>query len=183
MVIIFGLGNIGNEYNNTYHNMGFMVIDHFAKKNGFEFKKTKYNGMLAEGMLHGEKVLLVKPTTYMNLSGNCVSEYVRKFKLDLSNILVIYDDIDIFCGTYRLRKYGSAGTHNGMRNIVENLKSEDFARLRIGTGKKPDNMSLVDYVLAKISSDNSTKINSLLDNTDKIIDEFIQYKNVEKIHI
>ena len=183
MIVIFGLGNIGNEYEKTYHNTGFIFLDNFAKKYGFKFTKTKYNGMVAEGNINGEKVMLVKPTTYMNLSGKCVREYVNKFKLDLQNILVIYDDIDIACGTYRLRKSGSAGTHNGMRNIIQELNSENFARLRIGIGFKPEYMGLADYVLSRISNDNMQKIESLFDFTNQIIEQFIQFKDVEKIHI
>lgn len=183
MVIIFGLGNVGVQYQNTYHNLGFMTIDHFALKHGFKFTKTKYNGMVAEGVLNQERVLLVKPTTFMNLSGECVNEYVRKFKLDLSNILVVYDDIDIECGTYRLRKSGSAGTHNGMRNIIAKLNSENFARLRIGIGFRPEHMDLANYVLGKISKDNLNKIENVFNDTDLIIEQFISYKDVEKIHI
>lgn len=183
MVVIFGLGNVGNEYANTYHNAGFIFVDNFAKKHNLVFSKTKYNGMLAEGVINGEKVMLVKPTTLMNLSGKCVAEYVRKFKLDLKNILVVYDDIDILCGTYRLRKSGSAGTHNGMRNIIQELNSENFARLRIGIGLKPEFMNLANYVLGKISNENKSKMENLFDSTNEILEQFIMLKDVEKIHL
>lgn len=183
MVIIFGLGNVGNEYANTYHNTGFIFLDEFANKHGFKFTKTKYFGMVAEGVINGEKVMLVKPTTLMNLSGKCVAEYVRKFKVDLSNILVIYDDIDIACGTYRLRKSGSAGTHNGMRNIISELGSEDFARLRIGIGFKPENMGLANYVLSRISIENKSKMEQLTNDTNEILEQFIKFKDVQRIHI
>ncbi len=183
MVVIFGLGNVGNEYAKTYHNVGFMTIDNFAKKHNLSFAKTKYNGMVAEGVIGGEKVMLVKPTTLMNLSGKCVSEYVRKFKVDLKNILVIYDDIDIACGTYRLRKAGSAGTHNGMRNIIAELNSQEFARLRMGIGFKPEFMGLANYVLSKISNENMEKIENIYGSTEQILEQFINLKDVEKIHI
>lgn len=183
MVIIFGLGNIGNEYANTYHNTGFIFLDKFAEKHGFRFTKDKYYGMLAEGNIDGEKVLLVKPTTFMNLSGKCVGEYVRKFKVDLSNIMVIYDDIDIACGTYRLRKSGSAGTHNGMRDIIANLNSQEFPRLRIGIGFKPEFMGLANYVLSRINDDNKSKMEAIVDDTNQILEQFIKYKSVDRIHI
>ena len=183
MVIIFGLGNVGNEYANTYHNAGFIFLDQFADKFGFKFTKTKYNGMVAEGNILGEKVMLVKPTTLMNLSGKCVGEYVRKFKVDLSNILVVYDDIDIACGTYRLRKSGSAGTHNGMRNIISELNSENFARLRIGIGFKPEFMGLANYVLSRISKENTEKMESIFNDSNQILEQFVEFKQVDKIHI
>ena len=183
MVVIFGLGNVGNEYAKTYHNVGFMTIDNFAQKHNLSFTKTKYYGMVAEGVIGGEKVMLVKPTTLMNLSGKCVSEYVRKFKVDLKNILVIYDDIDIACGTYRLRKAGSAGTHNGMRNIIAELNSQDFARLRMGIGFKPEFMGLANYVLSRVSNENMEKIENIYGATEQILEQFIKFKDVEKIHI
>lgn len=183
MVVIFGLGNVGSEYSNTYHNMGFMFLDKFAEKHGLKFTKNKYYGMLAEGNIAGEKVLLVKPTTLMNLSGKCVGEYVRKFKVDLSNIMVIYDDIDIACGTYRLRKSGSAGTHNGMRDIISNLGSGEFPRLRIGIGFKPEYMGLANYVLSRVSSDNMAKLDTIADDTNEILEQFIKYKSIDRIHI
>lgn len=183
MVVIFGLGNVGNEYANTYHNTGFIFLDEFANKFGLKFTKTKYNGMVAEGNVAGEKVMLVKPTTLMNLSGKCVAEYVGKFKLDLSNILVVYDDIDIACGTYRLRKSGSAGTHNGMRSIIGELNSENFARLRIGIGFKPEFMGLANYVLSKISNDNKSKMQQIVDDTNQILEQFVMYKQVDRIHV
>ena len=183
MVVIFGLGNVGNEYAKTYHNVGFMTIDNFAKKHNLSFTKTKHYGLLAEGIIGGEKVMLVKPTTLMNLSGKCVSEYVRKFKVDLKNILVIYDDIDIACGTYRLRKSGSAGTHNGMRNIIAELNSQEFARLRMGIGFKPEFMGLANYVLSKVSNENMEKLENIYGSTEQILEQFIKFKDVEKIHI
>ena len=183
MVVIFGLGNVGNEYAKTYHNVGFMTIDNFAKKHNLSFTKTKHYGLLAEGIISGEKVMLVKPTTLMNLSGKCVSEYVRKFKVDLKNILVIYDDIDIACGTYRLRKSGSAGTHNGMRNIIAELNSQEFARLRMGIGFKPEFMGLANYVLSKVSNENMEKLENIYGSTEQILEQFIKFKDVEKIHI
>lgn len=183
MVVIFGLGNVGNEYAKTYHNVGFMTIDNFAKKHNLSFTKTKHYGLLAEGVINGEKVMLVKPTTLMNLSGKCVSEYVRKFKVDLKNILVIYDDIDIACGTYRLRKSGSAGTHNGMRNIIAELNSQEFARLRMGIGFKPEFMGLANYVLSKVSDENMGKLENIYGSTEQILEQFIKFKDVEKIHI
>lgn len=148
MYAIVGLGNIGNGYKNTYHNVGFNAVDMLAKDLGIKFDTEKCKSMLGFGMLGDKEVVLVKPTTYMNLSGNAVNEVMRKYKVRLSEIIVISDDIDLPRGKFRFRESGSGGTHNGLRNIVEVLKTKDFARLRIGVDKDA-RMDLADYVLSK----------------------------------
>lgn len=150
MKLIVGLGNPGKEYANTYHNIGFMALDRFADEFGFDFSKKKCQAVVCEDYFGNEKVILAKPTTYMNNSGNSVREFIQKFKIDLKDILVVFDDIDIEKGQVRFRQNGSAGTHNGMRSIIENLKSTEFARLKIGTKPefKPNN--LADYVLSRM---------------------------------
>ena len=149
MYAIVGLGNIGNGYKNTYHNIGFMVVDNLAKELGIKFDTEKCKSMLGFGQIGEEEVVLVKPTTFMNLSGNAVDEVMRKFKIKKQNIVVILDDIDLPRGKIRYRASGSGGTHNGLKNIVNVLKTEDIARLRVGIGKD-DKMDLADYVLSKI---------------------------------
>ncbi len=183
MIIIVGLGNVGSEYDNTYHNMGFNVVNKFAEKNGFVFNKTKFSGSVAEGMFNGEKVVLIKPSTYMNLSGTSVKKAVSMYKLELSKLLVVYDDIDLPVGALRVRKSGSAGTHNGMRNIVLELGSNEFPRLRVGIGRD-ERMSLADYVLSHVNAENKEKLEPAFNNAVNIIEQFINLKgDVEKIRI
>ena len=172
MIVIVGLGNPDKQYEQTYHNVGYMCVDAFAEHFSMKFTKKKYNAYLAEGVLQGEKVILLKPTTYMNLSGVCVAECVRKLKLDLSKLLVVYDDIDLPFGTLRLRKNGSAGTHNGMRNIVENLGSMEFPRLRIGIGRD-ESKPLRDFVLSKMSKQDKEQFDTLKERIVNVINAFV----------
>ncbi len=183
MIAIIGLGNIGSSYEKTYHNMGFVTVTKFAEKNGFTFSKNKYHGVIAEGMYNGEKVVILKPSTYMNASGLSVKELVNMLKLDLKNILVVYDDIDLPCGNIRIRQSGSAGTHNGMRSIVEYLNSTDFPRLRIGIGRD-ERMNLGDYVLSRVSNENYEKLVPAFDKAVDMIEQFIIVKgDVNKVKV
>lgn len=175
MIVIVGLGNPDKQYSNTYHNVGFITIDHFAEKYGLSFTKKKFKGVVAEGVVCGEKVVLLKPYTYMNLSGQAVAQIKNMLKIDLSELLVVYDDVDIPIGTARFRKNGSAGTHNGMRNIVECLGTTNFARLRVGINSD-NKISLIDYVLSQIKGENCEKLDAILPKTDKAIEEFIKSK-------
>ncbi|MGN0735433.1 MAG: aminoacyl-tRNA hydrolase [Anaerovoracaceae bacterium] len=150
MYIIAGLGNPGRKYENTRHNMGFIAVDLLAEKYGIKVDKIKFKALVGEGRIAGRKVLLVKPQTYMNLSGESIREVMSFYKEDIENLIVIYDDIDIPTGTIRLRKKGSAGTHNGMRNIVYLLQDDNFPRIRVGIGsdKKVD---LINYVTSGVT--------------------------------
>ena len=147
MHIIVGLGNPGDKYENTRHNMGFKTVDKIADRYLIEIKKNKFKGLMGEGYINGEKVILFKPQTYMNLSGEAVSEIVSFYKISLSDLIVIYDDIDIPLGTIRIRKNGGPGTHNGMRSVVSCLGSREFPRIRIGIGQREKTHSLVNYVI------------------------------------
>ena len=175
MYLVVGLGNYENKYSNTYHNMGFMVADTLAQNLGVEFNKTKCNAIIAEAVVNGEKVIIAKPLTFMNNSGTSVRKFVNKFKIPLSNIIIAYDDIDIEKGTLRFKKEGSAGTHNGMRDIVEKLSSTNFARVRVGIGK-PNNIQLFDYVLSKIDKISFEKITPAIERASDIIISFIKNK-------
>lgn len=146
MHIIVGLGNPGRKYENTKHNIGFITLDFLADKNGIKINKIKHKALVGEGMIAGRNVLLVKPQTYMNLSGNSVREVMEYYKADPDQLIVIYDDVDIPMGHLRIRKKGSAGTHNGMRSIIYDLQDEGFPRIRIGIGGDRK-MSLASYVL------------------------------------
>lgn len=147
--IIVGLGNPGRRYENTKHNMGFIALDLLAERNGIKINRIKHKALCGEGAVAGRGVLLVKPQTYMNLSGESVRAVMDYYKAPHDRLLVIYDDIDIPIGDIRIRKKGSAGSHNGMRSIVRNLGSSDFPRIRIGIGdeQKAHGESLIAYVL------------------------------------
>lgn len=173
MIVVIGLGNPDKQYENTYHNVGFKSVDYFAKENGIEFKKNKYKALMGEGFVEGQKVVVLKPQTYMNLSGVSVSQIVNQLKLPLDKIVVVYDDADIPCGTLRFRKQGSAGTHNGMRNIVAMLGSTEFPRLRVGIGND-SNIPIVDYVLSKINKENMEKIEHALPKINSALKEYIK---------
>lgn len=171
MKLIIGLGNPEQKYDGTYHNTGFHFIDKLAEKLDIEFKKQTCKSLISEEKIDFgrgiEKVILAKPLTYMNLSGEAVVALKNKYKIDIKDIYVISDDIDLLAGKYRYRENGSAGTHNGLRNIIQLLGDENFKRIRIGIGKD-ENMDLADYVLSKISKENADKI-------DKTIDEAIKF--------
>lgn len=158
MKIIFGLGNPGTKYQNTFHNLGFIAIDILAEKLGVAFNKKSKKGIYGEKIINGEKVLLVKPQTFMNLSGECVREFYDFFKCDTKDILVIYDDIDIDKGFIRYRPHGSAGTHNGMRSIINHLGLQDFKRIRIGAKNTNPNIPLIEYVLMNIPKEDHADI-------------------------
>lgn len=145
MFIIIGLGNPGRRYENTRHNIGFITVDQLAEKHGIRINKIKHKALVGEGFISGRKVLLVKPQTYMNLSGQSVREVVAYYKPELSNLIVVYDDVDLPIGRIRIRPSGSAGTHNGMRSVIYDLQRDDFPRVRIGIGGERK-MRLADYV-------------------------------------
>ena len=154
MHVICGLGNPGKKYENTRHNIGFITIDRLADKLDIKVNKSKFRSVVGEGVIAGEKVLLVKPETYMNDSGMAVKEIVDFYKLDTADLIVIYDDFDIPEGTVRIRPFGSSGTHNGMKSIIRLLGSDRFPRIRIGTGKEDmENRELISFVLGGFSKD------------------------------
>ena len=148
MYIIVGLGNPGLKYAKTKHNMGFMAVDLLASKYRIDLTKRMGQAYCGQGIIEGEKVLLVKPQTYMNLSGESVAALVNFYKIDISSeLIVIYDDVSLEPGNIRVRSKGSAGGHNGMKNIIKLTGTEDFIRVRIGIGATPEQVDLVSYVL------------------------------------
>ena len=148
MYCIVGLGNPGLKYGNTRHNAGFLTIDYLANKYGIDVKKSKFKSLYGQGIISGQKVMLVKPQTYMNNSGEAVREIKNFYKFDVDELIVIYDDIDIEFGTIRIRKKGSAGTHNGMKSIIYQIQDDKFPRIKIAVGKKPEYMDLANFVLS-----------------------------------
>jgi len=155
MYIIVGLGNPGKKYENTKHNIGFITLDFLAEKNSIKINKIKHKALVGEGTVSGQKVLLVKPQTFMNLSGNSVREIMDYYRIEPEKLVVIYDDVDIPMGHLRIRKKGSAGTHNGMRSIIYDLQEDGFPRVRIGIGKDRK-MPLAGYVLGGFEKDERT---------------------------
>lgn len=148
MFIIAGLGNPGREYENTRHNIGFHVIDEIAKKYQITMLERKHKAIVGKGYIDGEKVVLVKPLTYMNLSGESIREVTDYYKVDVTaGLVVISDDVSLDVGQLRIRKKGSAGGHNGLKNIILHLGSENFIRIRMGVSDKPQGYDLKDYVL------------------------------------
>ena len=145
--IIVGLGNPGPKYENTRHNLGFLTLDHLAEENGISVSRIKFKSLTGAGNIAGHKVVLVKPQTYMNLSGEAVREAVSFYKIPPEHLIVIYDDLDIPTGSIRIRRFGSAGTHNGMRSVVYQLKSDRFPRIRIGTGGSQKKEDLIRFVV------------------------------------
>ncbi len=166
MKIIVGLGNPEGKYNNTYHNVGFSVVDMFAKQKNIKFSSNKCQSSIAKG----ENFILAKPTTYMNLSGNSVYELKKYFKVPLSDILIVLDDIDMPKGKIRFRLAGSAGTHNGLRDIVN--KVGPTPRLRIGIGRD-ESMNLADYVLSTIDSKSKEVLSASFLTACDLIEKFI----------
>lgn len=150
MYLIIGLGNPESDYSRTRHNMGFDVINKLSEKFDIKVNKTKFKALYGTGVIDGEKVVLVKPQTYMNLSGESVQEFVNFYKIENDKILVIYDDIDTEPGKIRIRKTGGPGTHNGMKSVVGCLNSEKFARVRVGIGMPKFKGDLINYVIGHI---------------------------------
>lgn len=179
MKIIVGLGNPGSEYEKTRHNTGFMVIDKIAEKYNIEIKKKKSKALIGTGEINGEKVMLVKPQTFMNLSGEAVRGIMDFYKESIDNLLVVFDDIDLELGNIRIKERGSAGTHNGMKSVVQNVGTVDFKRVKVGIGKPKVNMDLVNYVLGKFSDD---ELKILTGSIEKAVDavEIIVSGNVSK---
>ena len=150
MYIIVGLGNPEPEYSNTRHNMGFDVINKLANKNNISLNRTKFNAIYGTGIIENEKVILIKPQTFMNLSGECVIEAMNFYKISEDELIIIYDDIDIEPGNIRIRKSGSAGTHNGMKSVIEHIKTEKFCRVRVGIGKPKENIDMISHVIGYV---------------------------------
>ncbi len=150
MYLIIGLGNPEEEYSQTRHNMGFDTINKIAEKYGIEVNKKKFKGLYGTGIIEDNKVILLKPQTYMNLSGDSIIEVMDYYDLEIKDLIIIYDDMDIDKGTIKIRKKGGAGSHNGMKSVIENLQTEEFNRIRIGIGKPEHQNDAINYVIGKI---------------------------------
>lgn len=172
MKLIVGLGNPGKEFNNTRHNIGFMFVDKYLNdKFGVVEWKSKFNGLYFQTMFNGEKVIFLKPLSYMNLSGEVVKKYSDYFKVDISDILVVSDDMDLNIGNYKLRLSGSCGGHNGLRNIEQLFKSINYKRLKIGISNH-GSLDAKDYVLGSFSRQELDILNDLFNILTSVIDDY-----------
>lgn len=176
MKLVVGLGNPTGKYENTRHNVGFEVIDYLADKYGVALDTMKHKGIYGKGMLEGQSVLLLKPMTFMNLSGESVRAVADYYRVEPEDIIVICDDINLDMGRLRIRRKGSAGGHNGIKNIIAHLGTEDFPRVRVGVGKKPDSMDLADYVLSHFSQDDQAVMNQGYENAGEAVGLMVQDK-------
>ncbi len=158
MRIIVGLGNPGNEYKWTRHNVGFEVISKLAYDYNIEINKSKFKAMIGDGIIDGQKVLLVKPLTYMNLSGESVIQIINFYKEDIENLIVICDDINLPIGGIRIRQKGSDGGQKGLRSIISTLNTDTFPRIRVGIGSKPNGWDLKNYVLSRFTEEENADI-------------------------
>ncbi len=173
MYIITGLGNPGARYDSTRHNIGFEVVDQIARTHRIPVRKIKHKALIGEGRIAGEQVVLVKPQTYMNLSGEALQSVIRFYKVPLENLIVIYDDIDLETGKIRIRQQGGSGTHNGMRSILAHLNSEEFPRVRMGVGK-PEHGDLADYVLGRFRPEEIPIMEKAVIRAAEAVESFIK---------
>lgn len=178
--LIVGLGNPDDKYQTTYHNVGFLCLDEIAKKVGVSFNKGECRAITAHIKNGKTKIILAKPITYMNLSGDAVNELVRKYKIGSDKFLVVYDDVDLPLGDVRIRSKGSGGTHNGMRDIIAKTHTEDFARIRIGIGQ-PRVSELADYVLSKITDKDFDVLQKAFIKSADAVKEFTDKTDIIKV--
>lgn len=174
MYIIVGLGNPESEYDKTRHNMGFNVVNKIAEKNNISISQKKFKGLYGTGFIGTKKVAILKPQTYMNLSGEAVVEIMNFYKEDLENLLVIYDDVDIEKGEIKIRKFGSAGSHNGMKSIVLLLGSDKFPRLRVGIGKPEENRDMISHVIGHMSKEDEEILDKSTSKAAEAVEELVK---------
>lgn len=167
MKLIAGLGNPGKEYSGTRHNIGFAVIDELSREYGIDVNKGKFKGVIGEGRIGTEKVILLKPLTYMNLSGESIRAACDFYKISAEDILIIYDDISLPVSGIRIRDKGSAGGHNGVKSIISHLGTDEFARIKVGVGGKPDGGDLVNHVLGRFSKEDAVLIDDAVKRSAK----------------
>ena len=175
MFIIAGLGNPTREYEGTRHNVGFDVIDRLAARYNIDVDVKKHRALIGKGMIAGQKVILAKPQTYMNLSGESIRSILDYYKVDPeTELIVIYDDISLDVGKLRIRAKGSAGGHNGIKNIIAQLGSDKFKRIRVGVGEKPKNWDLADYVLSPFSKEERTQVDEAIRHAADALEMILQ---------
>lgn len=179
MKLFVGLGNPGKQYERTRHNVGFMCIDALAKKWNVSLSNTKFNGMYAIVHRPEGKVMLLKPLTYMNLSGQCVRPMMEYYDIDMENLIVIYDDLDLPTGKLRLRQKGSSGGHNGIKSLIQHLGTQDFNRIRIGINRPPAGMKVPDYVLSAFSKEEEPVIEQAIEKAVQACEASLSKKFID----
>lgn len=172
MFLIVGLGNPGKEYDGTRHNIGFETIDYLSKKYNIDVNRTKFKGTFGEGFINNKKVVLLKPSTYMNLSGESIREAINFYKLENEEVLVIYDDISLDVGKIRIREKGSAGGHNGIKSIIANMSTDVFPRIKIGVGQPKGD--LVSHVLGKFSQEEINDLNEVIEVSSEAVEIIVK---------
>jgi len=171
--LIVGLGNPGHEYENTRHNVGFKTIDKYASILGVSITKSKFNGLYVETMTQNEKIILLKPQSYINLSGEVIRKFVDFYKISVDDILIIHDDLDLAIGTFKLKKKGSSGGHNGLKNIELHLGTQMYKRIKIGISNNKS-IDTKDYVLGRMSREDENKLDAVIDTVMAILDDYFQ---------
>lgn len=179
MKMIIGLGNPGKKYEKTRHNIGFQVIDELATRLDAPPMQAKFNGMYTVVHRPEGKVMLVKPLTYMNLSGECVRPLMDYYNIDVEDIIVLYDDLDFAPGELKLRQKGSAGGHNGMKSLIQHIGTDNFKRIRLGIGRPTNGMKVVDYVLADFSKEESSDIQEMINQSATACVKWLQTPYLE----
>lgn len=179
MLWIAGLGNPGSQYAATRHNVGFMAIDRLADRWGIAVSRSKCKALVGEGNVQGEKVYLIKPMTYMNLSGEAIRAFIDYYKAELSDFIVIYDDLDTPLGQIRLRYKGSSGGHNGIKSVIQHTGTEQFNRIRIGISRPAPGREVIDYVLSPFSKEETKLLEPVLEKTCDAV-EFLLKEPFEK---
>lgn len=174
MFLIVGLGNPGSQYEFTKHNVGFLTVDYLADKLNIKINKLKFKGLFAKEKIENEDVVILKPQTYMNLSGESVRDFANFFKIPPENIIVVVDDVDLPMGKIRIRKKGSAGTHNGMKSIIYQLQSDNFIRIKVGIEKENRKDDLADYVLKGFSKDEVPIMEESMERAAKAVLEILK---------
>ena len=173
MKLIVGLGNPGREYENTRHNIGFLTVDKYADKLGVSITKSKFNGLYGDAIINGQKVLLLKPQSYINLSGEVIRSFVDFYKINIDDILIIHDDLDLQVGTYKIKQKGSSGGHNGLKNIELHLSTQEYKRIKIGISNNK-NIDTKDYVLGKLSKEESELLKEVQNQVISILDDYFK---------
>ena len=180
-MLIVGLGNPGKQYEKTVHNVGFMVVDKLLDKLGVKAKDKGCEAVFATTFCKGRKVIIAKPQTYMNLSGESVKQLVKYNNMAAADVIVVYDDIDLPLGAIRIRKEGSAGTHNGMKNVIANLGTTEVARIRVGVGDDRGKMQLKDYVLSNVCGEKKEKLDKVIDRVSQCLQDYIEDSDIEAV--
>ena len=172
--VIFGLGNIGGNYKKTRHNVGFMVVDQFSKKHSIRVKDVKYKAVFGKGAIQDVDVLIIKPLTFMNLSGGAVKKFFKKYSVELEDLLVVHDDIDLALGKVKKKTGGGDAGHLGIRSIIQSFGSRDFSRIRVGIGRPDDNSDISDWVLTPFSKEEKVTLTEPIEVAVQKIEDFLK---------